>query len=161
MSWPRDLAVFGSGLAVLFLLAVTVLTPGFVPGCQDNAPTGPVASLDISDENGTLVVMLAEGHIPEDGTRHLDARVSPGGRWEDRTSYQLLGPNEGAEHGDSLTVENATVAGRELQAGDVVRVIWYGYDLDPRPAYCPGDEGRSPIEATLGKFVVGEDDADT
>jgi hypothetical protein len=161
MSWPRDLVVFGFVLTVLLVLAVTVLTSGFVPGCQDNAPMSPATAIEISYEDTTLRVTIAEGHIPVDGTRHLDAVVSPGGTWENRTSYRLLGPDEGAEHGDSLTVENATVAGRELQEGDVVRVIWYGYDLDPRPAYCPGDEERSVLRTTLGKFVVGEDDADT
>jgi len=143
-------------VAVPLLVHATVLPAYLLPGCGAHAPSSPVAEFDISTGNGTLTVTLAEGRIPADGTHHLDAVVHPAEEFRNDTSYRLLGPDEGADHGDTFTVENVTVAERELQDGDIVRVVWAGYDLDPPPTYCPGHEERSTSRATLAKWTVGE-----
>ncbi|WP_276258543.1 hypothetical protein [Haloglomus litoreum] len=162
MSRRRRLAVVA--LVVCYLVSVpvlvhaTVLPAYLLPGCGPHAPTAPTAGADIALENDTLVVDLTDGSIPADGTRHLDAVVVPqDGGVEDRTEYRLLGPDGGrADAGTTFTVANPTVDGRPLEDGDVVRVVWEGYDLHPQPSYCPGDEGRSRIRTTLAKWTVGE-----
>jgi hypothetical protein len=145
-------------IAVPLLVHATVLPAYLLPGCGPHAPTGPTANADISLENDTLVVELTDGSIPADGTRHLDAVVAPqDGEFEDRTEYRLLGPEGGtADLGTTFTVANPTVDGRPLDDGDVVRLVWYGYDLHPRPSYCPRNDGPSRIRATLSKWTVGD-----
>ena len=160
MSWRR----WSVAVAVCYLVAVptlvhaTVLPAYLLPGCGAHAPSVPAAGADITLENDTLSVELTGESIPADGTRHLDAVVTPrGGDWESGTNYRLLGPDDGpADAGTTFTVEDPTVAGRPLDDGDVVRIVWYGYDLRPQPSYCPGDEGRSRISSTLAKWTAGE-----
>jgi hypothetical protein len=148
-----------TALAVGYLVVLTAVVGATVgQPCQgDLAATAPAESFEIQHEDDRLVVTRTGGRIPADDTRSLELVVrAPDGDGPGST-YSLVGPNDPAiKDGDRFTVENATVAGRPLRDGDVVRIVWRGYDLDGRPFFCPAPEERSRVSATMAKWVVGD-----
>jgi hypothetical protein len=137
------------------LLVVVVAAFGAVSGpCADFTATAPVAAFDIDVAGDRVIVTLTDGRIPAADTRRLElaVRAADGPVATDR----LVGPDGSpVEEGDRFTVENVTVAGRSLRDGDRVRVVWYGYDLDEQPFFCPPEE-RTLQSATMAARTVGE-----
>lgn len=152
MSSPGRPAV----LAAVFLLALLVGFEILSGPCDDFTLSGAAGTFEITAGNGTVTATLTDGHIPADGTRHLDLVVTPAEGDGNGTTGRLVGPNATAvEPTERFVVRDVTVTGRPVRAGDVLRVVWYGYDLHRPPAFCPNREPPAQVRATVAKAVVG------
>jgi hypothetical protein len=142
-------------LAAVFLLAVVVGFGTLSGPCDEFTLRGASGTFEITAQDGTVTATLTEGRIPADGTRHLDLVVTPGENGNE-TAYRLVGPNATAvEPTEQFVVRDATVDGRPIREGDVLRVVWYGYDLHRAPAFCPSREPPARTRSTLAKATVG------
>lgn len=156
------LAALVAALLVTYGVGYTIFPPLLVPiGCAglseevvEVAPNGEF-NLTYSAEAGALTVTYSEGPtLPAHRVTRIEIRTSmQGGQAEREYSWAEADGEYPVRPGDSITIENASVAGRPLEPGDVVRVIWHGRWEDPAPDYCPEDHD-SVGSATLAKLIV-------
>lgn len=156
----RVLAVVGAGVvlsAAIGVLAVT-LFGGYPPPCEDDlAFSGPQVAFEITYDEATSGIIVR--HRTGDSLRSestealfvmVEARDS-----DARTEYTLANSADTfpITTGDQLLVNNVTVAGRSILAGDEIRLIRWG-SQQPLPAYCPTSRSESTLNHTVGKHVV-------
>lgn len=147
------------GIGCLTLVALLLVSSGTVTGaCDENlAFAGPDTTFSIVHQQSTsdVVVTHQKGEtLTADRTDELFVTIRTADS-DNSTRYSLAVTPEGypVSSGDRFTIQDATVAGRTLAEGDVIRVVWRGSEK-PLPSYCLTDRGDEPSSMVLERYVV-------
>jgi len=122
---------------------------------EDIASHTPAIQLNVSydDTSRSLTIVNEIGdRLPENYSGSVTVQIRPTGSDTYTNRYVLASNSVGGypiRSGDWWTFGNASVNGRPLSKGDVVRIHYTG--PSELPSYCPN---RSKKEATLAKYVV-------
>ncbi len=147
------------GFGCLTLVVLLLVAAGTVTGaCDDDlAFTGPNTTVSIVHQQTTNAVVITyqkgEPLTPE-RTEELFVTIHAADG-DNTTSYSLTGTPEAfpVSSGDRFTIRNATVGGRLLAAGDVIRVVWRGSE-NPLPSYCLTTRGPGSTSMVLKLHII-------
>lgn len=119
---------------------------------------GPSAAINISYSHSTgdlTVTEQAGDTFTATETNRVEIRITPLDGPDTVYLWSDVGGTYPIQPGDSVTISNATVDGRSLASGDIVRVVWYGPNTGQGPVYCPY-RGEETLDATLANWPIEE-----
>lgn len=150
MEWVRSRRTLVVGVSLVLgyvVLGYTILPHLLIPvGCEGGygdlaVVYTPNAEFNISYDSAAAAVTVNHtggDTLPAARTDTLELQIESTNHT--RTySWTAAGGSFPVRPGDSVTITDASVNGRQLMTGDDLRVYWAGEWPDPQPNYCPND----------------------
>lgn len=146
-------------IGCLTVVALLLVSSGTVTGaCGDDlAFAGPNTNFSITHQQTTSDVVITHQRgetLTADRTDELYVMIRATGS-DNRTRYSLADTPEAfpISSGDQFTIQKATVDGRTLTEGDVIKVVWRGSEK-PLPSYCLTNRVNESSSMVLEQYII-------